>query len=103
MSIGETVGRTKNNMQQGFRNTSLALILIILRVTTGLILGLTIALVAQEMMDYGAFALTFVTVVIGAAFYKTSSSWTLPSVLIFDLICVLVAMLLRMYILIAPG
>lgn len=103
MSIGESVGRAKSNMKQGFKNTSLNLILIFLKVTTGLMLGLTIALVAQEMMDFGAFALTFVTIVIGGAFYKVSSGWTLASVLIFDLICVLVAMLLRMYILIAPG
>lgn len=103
MGFGDSVGRLRSNMQEGLKSTSLKALIIFLRVVTGLMLGLTIGLISQEILEFGAFALTFVTITIGAAFVKLSSSWTLASILIFDLICILIAMLLRMYILIAPG
>jgi hypothetical protein len=43
----------------------------------------------------------FVIVVTTAAFMRIAKNWGLTATLIFDLICVLVGMLLRLYIMVA--
>lgn len=75
----------------------------ILRLLSGAILGLTFALIGDEIIKYGVFAFVFVLVSTTYAFMKLSKSWRWVSIVVFDLICVLLAMLLRLYILMAPG
>lgn len=69
-----------------------------LRVLTGLLVGLTVALIGQEIIGYGKFSLTFVSMTIMGVFFRMSIGWGLTKVLVFDLICFLIALLLRMYI-----
>lgn len=102
MGIGDKMRGMATNVQDGVKSTSISLFHIFLRLVTGFFLGLTLSLIGQQLMGYGTFALLFVIVMIMAAVYKISSSWTISKILIFDLICVLVGMLLRMYILVAP-
>lgn len=90
------------NMQEGVKTTSMNIFALSLRIITGLMLGFTLTLIAQEFIGFGQFLLIFGTLVIASLFMKLSSSWRVPHILIFDLICVLVAQLLRMYILLAP-
>jgi hypothetical protein len=73
-----------------------------LKLATGLLVALTIALIGQEMMGYGTFAFVFLMIVVTAGLLKIMSSWRLSAVLLFDLFCVLVALLLRLYIQVAP-
>lgn len=80
------------------KSTSSHLGLYSLKVFTGLLVGLTISLIGQEIIGYGNFSLTFVSVVIMGAFLRTSKHWSLTGIIIFDFICLLIAMLLRMYI-----
>ena len=79
-------------------NSSSHLGLYSLKVLTGLFLGLTLALIGQEIIDYGKFSLTFVSLLIIGIFLKMSRNWNLTGVLTFDFICFLIAILLRMYI-----
>jgi hypothetical protein len=102
MGIGDRMKGFANNMQDGAKNTSISLFHILLRLVTGVLLGLTLALIGQELVGYGSFALMFVMITVVAIVYKLLGSWGIGQILIFDLICVLVAMLLRMYILVAP-
>ena len=102
MSIGDRMSGFATNMKDGAKNSSISLFHILLRLVTGLLLGLTLALIGQELVSYGTFALMFVMVTVTAIIFKILSSWGIGKILIFDLICVLVAMLLRMYILVAP-
>lgn len=102
MSIGDRIRGIGNNVQDGVKTSSISLFHILLRVVTGLLLGLTLGLIGQELAAYGTFALLFVMVVGLGVVFKLMSSWSIAQILIFDLICVLVAMLLRMYILVAP-
>ncbi|MNL11485.1 hypothetical protein D3C87_1323230 [compost metagenome] len=102
MSIGDRMNGFANNMKDGAKNSSISLFHIFLRLVTGLLLGLTLALIGQELVGYGSFALMFVMVTVVAIVFKIFSSWGVGQILIFDLIVVLVAMLLRMYILVAP-
>ena len=73
------------------------------KIATGLMLGLTFALIGDQVIDYGWFSFMLVIVAITAALFKIMRSWTWLNVAIFNLICVLIGLVLRMYILIAPG
>lgn len=73
------------------------------RLVSGIVLGLTFALIGDQILDYGTLAFLFVIVAVSTAFMKISRGWRVVGVLVFDLVCVLVGMLLRLYILIAPG
>ena len=102
MGIGDKMRGLASSAQEGVKSSTISLFHILLRLVTGLVLGLTLALIGQELMGYGTFALLFVMVVVVAALMKILANWSIGQILIFDLICVLVVMLLRMYILIAP-
>ncbi|MBX3033715.1 MAG: hypothetical protein KF865_07280 [Bdellovibrionaceae bacterium] len=102
MSLSERFRDLSTNMQDGVKNTTTSVTNVVLRLISGLFLGLTLSLIGQELAGYGTFSLLFCMVVILALFMRLSRSWSIPRVLVFDLICILVAQLLRMYILLAP-
>lgn len=85
------------------RVTGSGLLVFTARLISGMILGLTVALVGQEATGYGAVSFWFVLIAVATGFVRISRSWTGSGVLIFDLVAVLMALVLRMYILIAPG
>ena len=97
------MGGMITNAQERFKTSSNALALLAFKLITGLFLGLTLALIGQQIIDYGWFSFWLVLLVTTGALMKISRSWTWMHMLIFNLICVLVGLLLRMYILIAPG
>lgn len=92
-----------NNMQSRMKSSSIGILTTIFKLFSGFILGLTFALIGQVMVNYGDLAFFMVIVVFAGVFMKISKNWRFFGVLLFDLFCVLVGMLLRMYILIAPG
>lgn len=92
-----------SNVQDRFKSSSNALGLVLFKLATGLFLGLTLALIGQEVIQYGVFSFLLVIVVVTASFMRIVKAWTWTHILIFNLICVLLGLLLRMYILIAPG
>lgn len=102
MGIGDKMRGMASNAQDGVKNSTITLTHFLLRFVSGLVLGLVLALIAQELIGFGTFALIFVMIVILGITLKFLSSWSISKILIFDLICVLVGMLLRMYILVAP-
>lgn len=73
------------------------------KLLSGAVVGLTMALIFQELWSFGTFSLVLVIVVVTLALLRIMKSWTWGRLLIFDFICVLVALILRMYIQIAPG
>lgn len=91
------------NVQLRLKKSSSSLLTLSLRVLTGMILGLTFALVGQEILLYGNFSFFLVITAMTLGFLRLSRSWGTSKVLVFDVICVLVGMLLKMYILVAPG
>ena len=102
MGIGDKMRGFASSTQESAKSTSLNLLHFMLRFVTGVLLGLVLGLIGQELLQYGTFGLFFVIVVVTSLVLKFLSSWSFAQILIFDLICVLVAMLLRMYILVAP-
>lgn len=102
MGLTDKFSQIAGNVQEGVKNSSVSLFNIILKILTGFMIGLTFALIGQEMMTYGTFAFVFIMVVTTGAIFKFLSTWSVGQVLLFDLFCVLVALLLRMYIIVAP-
>ncbi len=101
--MGELVGK----MQSQLKKTSSDVLLFTLKLISGSILGLTFALVMQEILgkveNENLLAFFFVIVVTAGVFLRIAKSWGLTAILIFDLICVLLGMVLRLYIMVAPG
>lgn len=91
------------DLQYKIKTSSSSLLLFSFRALIGSILGLTFALIGEQMTDYGTLAFLLVIASTMGAFYKISQSWKWAHCFIFALICVLVAMLLQMYVQVAPG
>lgn len=102
MGITDKVSQLAGSVQDGVKNTSMSLFSAVLKIVTGMMIGLTLGLIGQEIMRYGSFSLMFVIVVVTGAIFKLISKWTVGAVLLFDLFCVLVALLLKLYIQVAP-
>ncbi|NJL25233.1 MAG: hypothetical protein HC902_08670 [Calothrix sp. SM1_5_4] len=92
-----------NNFQDRVKVSSNAVALILVKILTGLFLGLTFALIGEEIIAYGWLSFLLVITVTTATLFRVMRSWSWMHVLIFNLICVLTGLLLYMYILIAPG
>jgi hypothetical protein len=97
------MGQFVENVQATIKTSFSNLVLFTTKLLSGLILGLTVTLICQEIFNYGSILFFFVILMTTVAFMRIAKGWVWMTLLIFDLICVLVSLLLRMYILIAPG
>ena len=99
----EMVGK----MQSHLKKTSSDLLLFVFKLVSGGILGLTLALIMQEVLGKAEgenlLAFFFVIIVTTSVFLRIAKAWGLTAILIFDLVCVLIGMVLRLYIMVAPG
>jgi hypothetical protein len=102
MGITDKVSQIAGQVQDGVKNTSTSVLSVALKLVTALAVALTIALIGQEMMNYGTFAFVFLMIIVVGGLLKLMSSWRMGAVLLFDLFCILVALLLRLYIQVAP-
>ena len=102
MGITDKVSKLADNLQEGAKTTSISLFNWSLKIASGLVYGLTFALVGQTMMGFGTFAFIFMSTVVTGLIVRLLINWSVGQVLLFDLFSVLVALLLRMYILVAP-
>ena len=95
-----------DKMQTQFKKTSGDLSLLAFRLFSGLVLGLTLGLVMQEMLGYAEgeniLAFLFVIIVTMGVFLRVTKTWSFVTLLVFDLICVLLGMVLRLYVMVAP-
>jgi hypothetical protein len=67
------------------------------------LLALTLSLIFQEIIGFEALSFVLLSTTIMIGFMRIVRNWKVVSILVFDLVCILTALLLRMYILIAPG
>lgn len=91
------------NVQERVRSGTSTVLLIAVKIFVAFFFGLTFTLIGDQVLDYGWFSFILVLVVLAAALLRIMRSWGWSHVGIFTLICVLIGLLLRMYILIAPG
>lgn len=102
VSISERMSGLSQRAQDSAKSGITSLVHLTLRFLTGFFLGLTLALIGQELIGYGTFALLFFVVVTIGMILKIFSDWSIPKILVFDFLCILIATILRMYILLAP-
>ena len=97
------MGQLIQNMQVQIKRTSQNFGLMILKAFSGFVLGLVLAIAGEEVVGYGSLSFWFIVVLFTGVFLRISRGWSLGGVLIYNLVCVLLGLLLRMYILVAPG
>jgi hypothetical protein len=68
-----------------------------------LLFGLTITIIGQTIFNYSTLLYVFVLLITLSVFMRLTRSWAWTGLLLLDLIFALIAMLLRMYIVVAPG
>ena len=90
-------------IQNQLKETTESLSVYVLKIISGLMLGLTLTLIFQEIIGFESLSFILMSCSILLSFLRVVKSWSAISVLVFDLICILIALLLRMYILMAPG
>lgn len=103
MSIVDRINSQAMEMSASAKQGVQSFFLLSCKLFSGLILGLTFALVGQEVFDFGPILFWFVILTITATFYRLSKNWGAIGLLIFDLLSVLGALLIRMYVVVAPG
>jgi len=91
------------DLQYRIKTSSSGIALAIFKLAIGLMLGLTFAMIGQQMINYGDLSFLLVTIVVVSAFFRIARAWRWTGVSVFALVCVLLALLLKMYIMIAPG
>ncbi len=96
-----------NRVHGGIKKSTEELITFAVKFISGSVMALAISLVVQELLGKPVnevnLSFLFVFFVVLLSFIKIAKKWTITSVLIFDLIFVLVGMVLRLYIMTAPG
>jgi hypothetical protein len=96
-----------SRLQGNIKKSSQDLLTFAVKLLSGSIIALAISLVVQEMLgkinNEINMSFLFVIFVVLLSFLKVVQKWTITSVLIFDLIFILIGMILRLYIMTAPG
>ena len=92
-----------DNLQGRIKNSSAGTVVFLFRLMTGIFFGLCLALIADEIFEYGTFSFSLVITIFTGVFIRISRGWRLFGVVVFNLVLVLIGLLLRMYILVAPG
>lgn len=102
MSLTDKMKDFSSQAQEKMVTGTQSIFLFLIKTVSGLILGFTFSLIIHEIFKTGTLNQIFVTLLTTVVFVKLTASWKFGAIFIFDLIAVLVAMLLRMYILMAP-
>jgi hypothetical protein len=97
------MGQLIDNMQTKIKAGSTSLLAFALRLCSGLLFGLTITIIGQTIFNYSTLLYVFVLLITLSVFMRLTRSWAWTGLLLLDLIFALIAMLLRMYIVVAPG
>jgi hypothetical protein len=103
MSLAGKMDQYSSEINEEFKRKALLISTFLVRCITGAMIGLTFSLIGQEIFNFNSIALVFLLISVWGVFMRISKQWSIVFLLIFDLFCILIAMLLRMYILIAPG
>lgn len=97
------MGEFIENMQETLKRNSQNISLFLVRFFSGLFLGVTLTLIGQQILGYGQLVFWFIILLTTTVFLKMTKGWRWVGVIVLDFILVLVGLLLKMYILIAPG
>lgn len=102
MSFVNNLKTVASSFQQGTKVATISLTQRLLRLISGFFVGLVLSLIIQVFAQSGMLMLIFFVTLFALIIYKALRSLTIFQIFVFDVICILVALLLRMYILVAP-
>ncbi len=102
MSLTDNIKSVAGSMQQGAKSATVSLTQRLLRLLSGFFVGLVLALIVQEFTKSSTLMLLFCLSLFTFIIYKLLRPLTILQVVIFDVICILIANSLRMYIAMAP-
>ena len=102
MSLADNLKNVASNMQQSTKNASITFSQRVLRLISGFFVGIVLSLIIQEFTQSGTLMLLFFTTLFMLIVYKLLRQLSLFQIFIFDVICILIATSLRLYIMIAP-
>lgn len=103
MGVLEHINQRATQASESAKSGFLNFLLFTGKILSGLVLGLTFALIGQQVFQYGSLLFIFVIFTMASLFFKVSKPWTGVGLLIFDLLAILSALLIRMYVVVAPG
>ena len=89
--------------QQGLKKGTTSLGLLLFRLFSASILGYAIALIGKGLLFYESIAFWFVFFVTLGIFMKVTKNWAFVGIIVLNLVLFLVGLLLRMYVMVAPG
>ena len=102
MTFADYLKNLTSQVQQGAKTASISMSQRFLRLISGFFVGLVLALIVQEFSQSSTLMLVFFTTLFLAIIYRLLRSRTIIQIFVFDIICVLIAVSLRMYIMLAP-
>lgn len=102
VGVGNKVNQVINSVQGSTKNTTQLIFLFGLKAITTFFISLTLAMIAQEVLGFGVISFLFVMIVVSVILMKIMMAWTAGKVFVFQIICVLIGLLLRFYVLVAP-
>jgi hypothetical protein len=94
--------RIVSNVQNKMTESSKSLALFTFKLISGLVIGLTLALAGQEIFGFSNLVFIFVIVCVSGVFLRIVNRWNLLIMVLFDLFAVVAALLLKMYVVMAP-
>lgn len=89
-------------LQSNLRNSSSTFLLFFLRLVAGIVVGLTLALMGEEVFGIGRLAFFFIIVTTTSVFLSITKKWGALGVGLFLMFFFMLGLLLRMYALKAP-
>lgn len=99
----DSMGEFIDNVQYQLKKNSQNIGLFLARFVSGVFLGVTLTLIGQQILGYGQLLFWFVIFLTTAVFLKMTKGWRWVGIIVLDFILILIGLLLKMYILIAPG
>jgi hypothetical protein len=102
MGITDKLSQVAGQVQGGVKTTSLSLFAMTLKIVTAVVFSLTLSMIIQELMGSGTLVFVFTLVLGIGLLMKVMAKWGAGAVLLFDLFCILTALLLRLYLQVAP-
>ncbi len=96
------MGRFVAGVQEKISESSKSFALFVFKLLSGMVIGLTLALAAQEIFGFSNLVFIFVITCVTGVFLRIVSGWNLLIMVLFDLFAVVAALLLKMYVVMAP-
>jgi hypothetical protein len=103
MSLSDKFNNSIERIQEGTKHSFYTIFLLSVKIISSFFFGLLISLIFKELSHFGNLLFLFTLLVFTAVFFKLITNLSLRNLIIVDSFIVLICLLLKMYIMIAPN